>query len=336
MSKRTRYFMIGAVAFLVVGLSIGVVAYYNGGLKVLRPGGTLAELQYVPDDAAVIAYANVQQIMRSDFRQRMKQLEAGKGEHGQQQFRDETGIDIETDIDTVVAYMTTNATDPSKSGGAVMATGRFNQQRIGDLVKQKGGTGTDYRGKALMTFAATSHEGNSGALAFLSPSQVAVGSADAVRRTVDLAVNPPASRDVATNQKMRDLISRVDNGNAWVVGRFDALSSHAHLPQQVTSQIPPISWFSASGTIDGGVSGKVSVEAADAAAAQNLKQVVEGLKGLAALQARSNNVPSQLQQLLNSFQLAQDDNTLTLSFSIPPDVLNGLATLGGRSGQSKK
>jgi len=336
MSKRTRYFMIGSVALLVLGLSIGVVAYYNGGFKGLTQGGGPAELQYVPENAAVVAYANVQQIMKSDFRQRVKQLEAGKGERGQQEFRDETGIDIENDIDTIVAYVTSDGADPSKAGGVVMATGRFSVQRIGDLVKQKGGTIGEYRGKPFMTFASADHPGDGGALSFLSSSQVALGSADAVRRTVDLSVSQASGSDVTKNAKMMDLVRQVDNGNAWVVGRFDALSSRAHLPQQVTSQIPPISWFSASGNIDGGVSGRVSVEAADAAAAQNLRQVVEGLKGLAALQARSNNVPSQLQQLLNSFQIAQDDKTLILSFSIPSDLLDSLATLGGKPGQPKK
>jgi len=328
--------MIGSVALLVLGLSIGVVAYYNGGFKVLRQGGGPAELQYVPEDAAVVAYANVQQIMKSDFRQRVKQLEAGKGERGQQEFRDETGIDIENDIDTVVAYVAAEGADHPKAGGVVMATGRFNVQRIGDLVKQKGGTVGEYRGKPFITFASADHPGDSGALSFLSGNQVALGSADAVRRTVDLSVGQASGSDVTKSAKMMDLIRQVDDGNAWVVGRFDALSSQARLPHQVTSQIPPISWFSASGTIDGGVSGRLSVEAADAAAAQNLRQVVEGLKGLAALQARSNNVPSQLQQLLNSFQIAQDDKTLVLSFSIPSDLLDSLATLAGKPGQPKK
>ncbi len=334
MSKRTRYFLVGAVAFLIVGLSIGTVAYYNGGFKTLKSAGGPAELQFIPENAAVVAYANVQQIMKSDFRQRMKQLEAGKGEKGQQEFKDQTGIDIENDIDSVVAYMTPDGTDAAKTSGVVMASGRFDQQRIANLVRQKGGTVGDYNGKPFMTFVSPEHPNSGGAAAFLTANQVALGSADAVRRTVDVAVSKTTGGNVTNNGKMMDLISRVDNGNAWVVGRFDALSSQAHLPQQVMSQIPPISWFSASGNIDGGVSGKLSVEATDVQAAQNLRQVVEGLKALAALQARSNNVPSQLQQVLNSFQLSQDDKTLILSFAIPSDLLNALTTM--KTGGMKK
>src|SRR5512142_2676626 len=102
MSKLTRYFLFGSVAILVLGLSIGVVAYYNGGLKALAPS-TPTELRFIPTDATVVAYADVRQIMSSNFRQRMKQLEGQKHEAGQLEFRDQTGIDIERDIDSVIA-----------------------------------------------------------------------------------------------------------------------------------------------------------------------------------------------------------------------------------------
>jgi hypothetical protein len=93
----------------------------------------------------------------------------------------------------------------------------------------------------------------------------------------------------------------------------------------VTSQIPPISWFSASGRIDGGVSGTLSVETADKDAADNLRKVAEGLMGLAGLQMKSGTGASQFQQVLNSIQLQQNDKTLTLSFSLPSDLILGLA-----------
>ncbi len=333
MSKLTRYFLIGSIGFLVLGLSIGVVAYYNGGLTALTRSGP-NELQFVPENAAVVAYANVQQIMKSNFRQRMKQIEGAKGEAGQQEFRDQTGIDIENDIDSVIGYMATDGADSAAHGsGVVIATGRFNAQRIGDFVKQKGGTVGEYgKGKKpFMTFGQADRPESAGALAFLASDQVAVGSADAVRRTIEVAENQAAAGDVTHNAKMMTLIGQVDNGTAWVVGRFDAISSKAHLPEQVASQIPPISWFSASTNIDGGISGHLSVEANDDKAAANLLSVIQGLKGLAALQARSNNVPTQLQQMLDSLQLSQggDGNkTLTLHFSLPAEVLDALSTLG--------
>jgi len=338
MSKLTRYFLIGSIGFLIVGLSIGVVAFYNGGLTALTRRGP-DELQFVPANATVVAYADVQRIMQSNFRQRVKEFEGGKSQSGQQEFRDQTGIDIEKDIQSVIGYMTAGDADSTTHGsGVVIANGNFDQPRITEFVRQKGGTVGEYRSKAFMTFGKADLPETSGALAFLGQNQVAVGSADAVRRAIDVSQQQAPGGDLTQNAKMMALIGDVDNGTAWVVGRFDALSSQAHLPPQISSQIPPISWFSASTNIDGGVSGRLSVEATDEKAAANLVSVVQGLKGLASLQARSTNVPSQMQQMLDSFQVTQGgegNKTLTLHFSLPAEMLDTLSTLG-KGTQRKK
>jgi hypothetical protein len=75
MTKRTRYFMGGSAAILVAGLGTGLVAYYGGGfpsLSASRSGPS--ELSYVPAEAAVVAFANVREVMDSQLRQRLKTL----------------------------------------------------------------------------------------------------------------------------------------------------------------------------------------------------------------------------------------------------------------------
>src|SRR6187401_107974 len=107
MTKRTRYFMAVSAGIVVVGLGTGLVAYYGGGfpsLSASRSGPS--ELSYVPADAAVVAFANVREVMDSQLRQRLKQVLPQ--EQGQKEFQTETGIDIEHDIDYVVAAMTTS------------------------------------------------------------------------------------------------------------------------------------------------------------------------------------------------------------------------------------
>src|SRR5215471_9013192 len=109
MTTRTRYFMAASAGIVVVGLGSGLVAYYGGGfpsLSASRSGP--AELAYVPADASVVAYADVGAVMRSELRQKMKA--ALPDERGQQEFQAQTGIDIERDIDYVVAAMTTPGT----------------------------------------------------------------------------------------------------------------------------------------------------------------------------------------------------------------------------------
>src|SRR5438874_12785842 len=99
MTSRTRYFVIASLLVLSVGLSTGLVAYYVG-----FPAGAFArvggpdELQYVPRDATVVAFADVREIMASDVRQRIRTAVPMK-EDGQREIQDKTGINIETDID---------------------------------------------------------------------------------------------------------------------------------------------------------------------------------------------------------------------------------------------
>src|SRR4051812_2454186 len=104
MTKKTRYFIFCSVTLLLVGLWTGVVAYYTGIPMGAfgRPGGP-AELRYVPADAALVAYANVQDVMHSEFRQKLRAA-MNHNEDGQREFQKQTGIDIERDIDHVVAF----------------------------------------------------------------------------------------------------------------------------------------------------------------------------------------------------------------------------------------
>ena len=120
MTKRTRYFMFGSVTVLLVGLCTGLVAYYTG-----MPMGAFgqtegpSELQYVPADAVLVAYANVQDVMRSELRKKLHSTMARKhDDKGQEEFQKATGIDIEHDIDRVVAFMEPSQTRTVQRHGA--------------------------------------------------------------------------------------------------------------------------------------------------------------------------------------------------------------------------
>src|SRR5947208_16672271 len=105
MTKRTRYFMAVSAGIVVVGLGSGLVAYYGGGFPALSASRSgPSELSYVPAESAVVAFANVREVMDSQLRLRLKAVLPQ--EKGRQEFQEQTGIDIERDIDYVVAAMT--------------------------------------------------------------------------------------------------------------------------------------------------------------------------------------------------------------------------------------
>ena len=148
MTKRTRYFFAGSAAILVAGLCTGLVAYYAGGFPSLSASRTgPAELSYVPADATVVGYANVGEVMASQLRQRLK--ERMPQERGQEEFQQATGIDIERDIEYVVAAVT-----PGTHSALLVARGNFNPSLLESLALQHGGVVETYREKRLVSRAA--------------------------------------------------------------------------------------------------------------------------------------------------------------------------------------
>ena len=128
MTKRTRYFVMGSVGFMAVALTVGLAAYY-GGIRGFAEQAGPDELNYVAADAAVVAYANVKDLMKSEFRQQIKALEPADQEQGQAELKNTLGIDIERDIDYVVACMLASPTldGGNAKNGYVLAHGRFDQ-----------------------------------------------------------------------------------------------------------------------------------------------------------------------------------------------------------------
>jgi hypothetical protein len=159
----------------------------------------------------------------------------------------------------------------------------------------------------------------------MAPGLVAVGETASVKRGID----GTGAANITSNKELMGLVQDLDASNAWAVGRFDALMSHANLPQGVASQIPAIRWFAASGHVNGGLTGLLRAEARDDQAAQNLRDVVNGFLGLAKLQAGEK---PELQGLVNSLQVSGTGKTVALSFSLPSEVIE---TLGAAAAAAK-
>ena len=119
------------------------------------------------------------------------------------------------------------------------------------------------------------------------------------------------------------------------MGRFDVLSKQANLPAEVQGQMPQLTWFSATGHVNGGVAGTVTVEARDEEAAKNLRAVVGGFIGLAKMQAASK---PELDALVQSITLNADSgNTVSVSFTVPSAAIEALKTqrTGAQSSRSR-
>jgi hypothetical protein len=117
------------------------------------------------------------------------------------------------------------------------------------------------------------------------------------------------------------------SGNAWVVGRFDAVSRRLGLPPNVRQQVPPLRLVSASAHIDGGVKATIIASTSDQAAADQLRDVVRGTISFAKLQG--NAMPA-LQDTLKSIELGGTGTNVQLSFMITPETVQALSAQRGQ------
>ena len=324
MSKRTRLFLLISAGVLVLGLGTGLLASYMGiqTLTIIGRDGP-DELAYVPQDSRLIAFANVRDVMDSELRRKFEELRPDRqATPGNNDFAARTGIDIERDVDAVVASLgaSGDTQDQDMSRFLVLARGRFDQVRIRGLMLDQGGQTEQYKGKELLTATGDDHQIG---LAFVESDLVAFGAAPAVRRAIDTKAG--ANPDVTRNKELMDIVRDIDDGNAWAVGRFDDLARTGRLPGALAGQLPPITWFAARGHINGGVEGLLRAETSNEQAANDLKDVIRGFMALARLQTRQN---ADLAAMLNSLQLGGDGKTVSLSFSVPSEVISALAMMG--------
>jgi hypothetical protein len=318
MTKKTRYFLAGAAAVTMVGLGAGLVAYYGGSVPSIsaataeRP----AEMSYVPAHAAVVAYANVRDVMTSQFRERFRTALPGQHE-GREEFLRETGIDIERDIDHVVAGLLPG---DGHDGGLVVARGRFNPTQLETLGREHGAVVEEHRGKRLVIGATREDEqgGRQVALAFMEPGLVAIGDEESVKQSIDAQMS---GQSVMGNDELMALVAEIEAGsNAWAVGRLDVLAHQAKLPEEVRLQIPAIKWFAATGHIDGGLTGTLRAEARDDEAAENLRDVIRGFFALVKMQAGSDHPWAAA--LVQTLQLSGTGTTVQLSCTVPNEVID--------------
>jgi hypothetical protein len=311
MKKHTRLFLFGAAGVLVVGLGTGLVASIVGvqNLGILPDRGP-DELEYVPSDVRLIAFANVADVMHSELRERIRDFEPPHGDTDDS-FQTETGINFETDIDYVVVFVA--AGDEQTGPPTMLARGRFDEVRIRGFMQDRGASVEEYQGNQLIL-----DDQQRMAVTFVEPGLAIVGMPAALRLAIDTKASGTGIRD---NARLMQHIKDADDGNAWAVARFDALTK-GRLPSEIASRLPSITWFSATANINGGVHGVLRADTRDEAAAQNLRDVIRGFVALARMQV--GETPAAL-DLMNSFELGGQGTTVSLGFSISTDILDALA-----------
>ena len=315
MNRKTRYFVIASLLVLGIGVGVGLVAYYVGVPTAFAQQGP-DELQLVPDHAVVVAYASVHEVMASNLRERVRQA-LPELPDGQREFEAATGINIEHDVDRVVAALVPGDDDKVDwaRAGLIIASGRFDQVKIESLMREHGATEETYRGRRM--FAAPD-SGSRLSVAFVEPGLVAVGSTALVRSAID---RKDGATSVRSNDDIMTLVRSLDRGNVWAVGRFDALAAQAKLPPNVANQLPPVTWFAVSAHVNGGLLGDIRMQTRDEVSANQFRDVIRGIIAMANMQADSH---PEIASVLRSIQLNGSGTTVAVSFELPAETIDRL------------
>ena len=223
MTKRTQRFVVLGVTVLVVGLGTGLVASYVGFPNLgIAVGNGPAELAYVPSDSTVVAFADVRDVMDSAVRQKLLKL-SPDADSGADSFEAETGINIQTDVDRIVASMsgTPDPSNPASARPLLVARGRFDTARIEAAIRAKGGTVEQYNKQRLITLK------DELGLSFVEPDLALVGVPASVRRAIDTKAS---GKNVTDNAGLMRLVNDFDGGNTWVVAHIEAVTSGNIIP----------------------------------------------------------------------------------------------------------
>ena len=294
MNRTSRVFLMASGFVLAAGLGTGLVAYFGGGLHTFASARSTGpdELKFVPESAAVVAYATVRDVMTSEFRQKLRQVLPDGDKNGQEEFQRETGIHI----------LRPDPTRHNDGRETVEAT--------------PAPDGAVTRERHL-------HDGPRPMVAFLEPGLVALGEEGTIRAAI--ANQKSGGRSILDNQSMTELMGDLEgSSNIWAVGRMDALTANAQLPEPLAQHLPAVKWFSASSHIGAGLSGLLRAEARDEESAKNLRDVLQGFMALAKLHAGQK---PEFAPVMQSLTVSGTGTTVALSFEVPPALVDTLIEL---------
>jgi hypothetical protein len=318
--KRSRLVVIAAASVVGLGLALAL------GALVLDParaavGPLPPEGLVLPADTRFVMGIDVHRFVQSPFYKRF----ASQGGRPQAfaELEEKTGFNPERDADQVLIA---GRPDKGREGGLVILRGRFDRYKLSQAIESSGKqvTTKKHEGNPLYVF----NEGLRGAsaLAFLGHDDdlLVMGSQASVEAAVTSHFQ--GATPLKQNAALVSLLERVKPGSTfWMVGDQSLLSQ---MPSAVPGpngggqlQLPALKALMVTGELDPVVSVDVTGDAADAAAAGQLADIVRGFVALASLQAAQK---PELKGLQNAVSVTTDQSSVRLSARVPYEMLEAL------------
>jgi hypothetical protein len=337
MTRKTRTFVLAAAAVLLVGLAGGLIAYLAYNRVPGLGAGMPAEMRYVPAEAALVAFVDVQAVMNSELRRALMPSVDPESRRGRQMMNDFAGVDVEKQVHHIVAFVEpytapgpqAQAT-PEVPRALVLVQGTFDPARIESFIRERAGTMDEYKGRKIFL---RTEDGHDMAVGLVGSDLIAMGQGDLVRGVIDQSQGAPLAKNITSNTEMMTLIRDNAGSTAWAVGQFSEISRRMRLPSTVASQLPPVRLLGVKANINGGVKVTIRADTGDAAAADQMRDVVRGFIALGRLHAGAK---PEMESLLKSIELSGTHKTVRLSFAVSPDTVRAIAPSRGGRGRGRR
>ena len=288
----------------------------------LRAAGPLPAGFEPPAGTRVLAGLDLQALVRSPLWERL-QREGGGALKELQRLREDTGLDVERDVDEVV--LAGGAATGGVEHALVHVNGRFDRYQLGRAIeKSRKATWRSVAGNTLYLFG--EGHGSPGALAFLGDHALVLGS----RADVEALLEGRA----APRSPLVDVAGGVTGSPAfWMAidgemarglgpaGPAGAKPGEGGAPAPGGFALPPLRSVLVSGDLAPQLRLELQAEALDEAAARNLADAARGLLTLASFQAAEK---PELQKLLTGVQVASQGSRATLKVTLPWELLEQL------------
>ncbi len=287
---------------------------------VSAPAADTQLLRLLPPDAAIVVGIDIEASKNSPFGRYLLN-QTREDSRDLQDFIDLTGFDPRRDLREVYVASPRPVEGPGrKAPGLFLAKGVFNQARILDAVRLKGGQSFLYQG---ITVISPAKQDQDGWIALLDSTTALGGSPEDVRSAIARRAQPQDAPQLA---EVRRLASRYD---AWLF-TLTPTANLRNLPNNPNGQM-----LRSIEQLTGGARFGAKVEFESLAVARSekdavaLQDVVRFLAGMIQLN-RENNTPAEVASLLESLQINVKGNTVQLSLAIAEVDLERLLEAGAQ------
>jgi len=298
-SKLPAKALIIAGACVVVVLVVGLVA------AVMLTGGGKDPLAYVPDDSNVIVSVNVEKIVASPIVQKMLEAEDSPLKKAQEEIESVFKL---SDIKRVVVAGNTSGSDEP------LIVCEFTRAMDPEDVVKKAGVKFQEINHADMTIY-QNLSSSAMSLCFVDDRTVLVGKAMKIREVLDRTGEPKLP------EKLQTCIEQLDFSQA-IVGAVAMPDQLPDLPPMIPISPETLDKVEAA-TFQIDVTSDLTVAATlicqDSKTAEQIKKMVDGLVALAGM---SEDVPPELQELLDALEVTHSEQNVSARITISEKLID--------------